>query len=273
MISASPSALLSPSAHVPGFVESNGLLVYFASDGTTVPVQIVPGLRAELRTGRVFYYALGGNRYGLSPGAPAGEFKPNVTMQQANGSSAQTGGVVLVGAVTSKLIANELATLTLPLDRWIVALPVDIRSEPNTSQVGVTFDGFGLHGWSDTPRVAIHFTGSLPVANVIPSNGGFHVLVEELGVTAWQVIDPVRLSLSASEFDPAHLMNELLIYGSGKPSVHTNVFVNGRVAVGQKMLTASDEVSVSLVVNGSRADFPPNKVLTVGDVPVFVASF
>jgi hypothetical protein len=38
------------------------------------------------------------------------------------------------------------------------------------------------------------------------------------------------------------------------------------------MLTASDEVSVSLVVNGSRADLGPDRVLKVGDVPVFVAS-
>jgi len=137
----------------------------------------------------------------------------------------------------------------------------------------VTFDSFGLHGWSDTPRVAIHFVGSLPVVNVIsPPNGGYHVLVEQLGVAAWQVIDPTRLGLSTSELDPTHLMNELLIYGSGKPSVRTDVFVNRQVPVGQKMLLASDEVSVSLVVKDSRADFPTNKVLTVGDVPVFVAS-
>jgi hypothetical protein len=271
-VSSSPSASPSPSAHVSGFAESNGLLVYYASDGTIVPVQIVPGLRAELRAGKAKYYALAGNRYGLVAGSYAGEFKPNVTMEQANGSTAQTGGVVLVGAVTSKLIADDLAAVSVPSDRWVVALPVDITSEPITDDVSVTFDDFGLHGWSDTPRVAIHFAGSLPLANVIPSNGGYHVLVEQLGVTAWQVIDPIRLKLSQSELDPANLMNELLIYGNGKPSVQTNVLVNGRVPVGQKMLTVSDEVSVSLVVNGSRADFPTSRVLAVGDVPVFVAS-
>ena len=271
-VSSSPSVSPSPSAHVPGFAESNGLLVYYASDGTIVPVQIVPGLRAELREGKAKYYALAGNRYGLAAGSYAGEFKPNVAMEQANGSTAQTGGVVLVGAVTSKLIADDLASVSVPLDRWVVALPVDITSEAITDEVSVTFDDFGLHGWSDTPRVAIHFAGSLPLANVIPSNGGYHVLVEQLGVTAWQVIDPIRLKLSQSELDPANLMNELLIYGNGKPSVQTNVYVNGRVPVGRKMLTVSDEVSVSLVVNGSRADFPTSRVLAVGDVPVFVAS-
>jgi hypothetical protein len=38
------------------------------------------------------------------------------------------------------------------------------------------------------------------------------------------------------------------------------------------MLTAASDVSVSLVVNGSRADLGADKVLTVGDVPIFVAS-
>lgn len=270
--SPTPSVSPGPTAHVPGFGESNGLLAYYTADGTIVPVQIVPGLRAELRAGRAKYYALAGNRYGLVAGAYAGEFKPNVTMQQANGSSAQTGGVALVGVVTTRLIADDLAAKEIPLDRWVVALPVDITSEPLTDQVDVTFDDFGLHGWSDTPRVAIHFAGSLPLTNVIPSNGGYHVLVEQLGVTAWQVIDPARLGLSQSELDVVHVMNELLIYGDGQPSVHTNVLVNGRVPVGQKMLTVTGDVSVSLVVDGSRADLPTSRVLAVGDVPVFAAS-
>jgi hypothetical protein len=235
-------------------------------------VQVVPGLQAELRAGKAKYYALAGNRYGLAAGSYAGEFKPNVDIQQADGSSSQTGGVALVGAVTSRLIADDLAAQSDPSARWIVALPVDITSAAVTDEVSVTFDDFGLHGWSDTPRVAIKFAGSLPLTNVIPSNGGYHVLVEQLGVTAWQVIDPTRLTLSQSELDPDHLMNELLIYGDGKPSVQTDVLVKGRVPVGRKMLTVSDEVSVSLVVNESRADFPTSKVLTVGDVPVFAAS-
>jgi hypothetical protein len=270
--SPAPSASPVPTVHVPGFGESNGLLVYYTSDGTLVPVQVVPGLRAELRAGRARYYALAGNRYGLAAGAYAGEFKPNVTMQQADGSTAQTGGIVLVGAVVSRLIADDLATIDGPADRWVAALPVDITNEAVSDEVSVTFDDFGLHGLTDTPRVAIHFAGSLPVTNIIPANGGYHVLVEGLGVTAWQVVDPIRLGLSQTALDSAHLMNELLIYGNGQPSVHTNVLVNARVPIGQKMLTVSDEVSVSLAVNGSRSDFPTNRVLAVGDVPVFVAS-
>jgi hypothetical protein len=91
-------------------------------------------------------------------------------------------------------------------------------------------------------------------------------------VPRWEAIDPTRLGLSASQIDPSHPMNELLIYGSGAPGTRRNVLVDRRVPVGQKMLNAATEVSVSLVVSGSRADVTPDRVLTVGDVPVFVAS-
>jgi hypothetical protein len=266
----SPSPVASQTARPSGFAMRGESLVYYAADGTVVPVQPIAGLRAALVEGRALYYALASNRYGLKAGSYAGEFDPNVTMQQADGSSAQTGGIVLVGPAVKGLIADKLASISAPAQRWIVALPVDIRAATKTVDVG--FDQYGLHGWSDTPRVVVRFSGQLPVVNVIPNNAGYHVLVEQLGVTAWQVIDPARLGLSATKLDPDHPMNELLVYGSGTPSVPRDVLVDRRVAVGQPMLSASDEVSVSLVVSGSRADLGPDRVLKVEDVPVFVAS-
>lgn len=270
VVTPSPSPAPSPTARPPGFAMRGGSLVYYAADGTVVPVQPVVGLRTALVEGRVLYYALASNRYSLKAGSYAGEFDPNVTMQQADGSSAQTGGIVLVGPAANRLIADKLASISAPAQRWVVALPVDIRAASKTVDVG--FDQYGLHGWSDTPRVIVRFAGQLPVVNVIPNNAGYHVLVEQLGVTAWQVIDPARLGLSATKLDPDHPMNELLVYGNGTPSARRDVLVAGRVAVGQPMLAASDEVSVSLVVRGSRADLGPDRVLKVGDVPVFVAS-
>ncbi len=245
-------------------------ILYYMADGTAVPVEPVPGLRAALVEGHALYYAVSPNPYGLRAGAFAGEFMPNVTMGQADGSSAQTGGIVLVGAVASRLIADTLAATAVPSERWVVALPVDIRGAAKTVDVG--FDPFGLHGWSDTPRVVVRFSGQLPVVDVIPGNAGYHVLVEQLGVTTWQVIDPTRLALSPTKLDSDHLMNELLVYGTGTPSVRTDVRVDRRVPVGLSMLSASDEVSVSLVIRGSRVDLGPDRILKVGDVPVFVAS-
>ncbi|MFI5258450.1 MAG: hypothetical protein ACHQ01_02395 [Candidatus Limnocylindrales bacterium] len=246
-------------------------ITYYAADGSTVPVQPVPGLEVRLQSGRAVYYALASNKYGLKTGSYAGEFMPLVTMGQADGSSAETGGCVLDGHVVSKLISDALAAIQSDTDRWIVALPVDIRSAQG-SPVDVSFDQFGLAGWSNTPRVVIQFSGSLKIVETIPSNGGFHVLVEELGVSAWQVIDPTRLTLATGAIDPAHAMNELLVYGSGTPSVQRDLLFDKRVLVGQPMLSATSDVSVSLVVNGSRAALGPDKVLTIGDVPVFVAS-
>jgi hypothetical protein len=247
------------------------VFVYRAEDGTVVPVPPVPGLQVKLQSGRAIYFALPSNRYGLKADSYAGEFMPLVTMGQPDGSSAQTGGIVLAGLVVSRLVTDRLAADQPDADRWVVALPVDIRKAAGT-EVTVEFDKFGLAGWSNTPRVVVRFAGSLPVVEAVPTNGGFHVLVEALGVTRWQVIDPVRLGLPSDTLDPSHAMNQLLIYGSGTPGVSRDQSFDIHAPVGSLMLTASGDVSVSLVVDGSRADLGPDKVLTVGDVPVFVAS-
>jgi len=270
-ISPSPSASPSPTLHRTGFVPTDTGFDYYADDGSVVPVKPVPGLEVRLQTGRAIYYALASNKLGLAADSYAGEFMPMVSMGQTNGSSAQTGGIVLAGPAVAHLISDKLASIEADSDRWIVALPVDIRTS-GKSPVGVTFDRFGLAGWSNTPRVVVSFSGSLPVVEAVPTNGGFHVLVEQLGVTSWQVIDPVRLSLPSDKIDPTHAMNQLLIYGTGQPSTQRDVFFNVRVAVGSPMITVTGGVCVSLVVNGSRADLGSDKILKVGDVPVFVAS-
>jgi hypothetical protein len=270
-VSTSPAVSISPTAHPNGFVQQGNDILYYDADGSVTPVQPVVGLEVRIQSGRAIYYALSGNRFGLKTDSYAGEFIPSVTMGQADGSSAETGGAVLAGSVVTRLIEDKLASIKSDFDRWIVALPVDIRSS-SRNDVDVSFDLFGLAGWSNTPRVIVRYSGSLPVVEANPANGGYHVLVEQLGVTAWQVIDPTRLGLPPGSIDPAHAMNQLLIYGSGAPSVSRDILFDRPVAVGQPMLSAASEVSVSLVVNGSRADLGPDKILTVGDVPVFVAS-
>ncbi len=269
--SASPQTSAAPSPRSPGFAQQGDGFAYYAADGSVIPVKPIAGLEVRIDSGKAIYYALASNRYGLKTDSWAGEFMPLVTMGQPDGSSAVTGGVVLDGHVVSRLIADNLAAITTDGDKWIVALPVDIRSTAG-STVQVTFDQFGLAGWSDTPRVIVRFLGSQPIVEMNPSNGGFHVLVEALGITSWQVIDPVRLTLAPGAIDPAHAMNELLLYGNGTTDVTHDVLVDGAVPVGQPMLKATSDVCVSLVVDGSRADLGPDKILTVGDVPVFVAS-
>jgi hypothetical protein len=273
--SASAPASSGPSQRTIGFMQQGNGFIYLAADGSVVPVPAVSGLEIVIDKGRALYYALASNKYGLLTNSYAGEFIPLVTMGQADGSSAETGGLALAGPVVAKLISDKLATITSDSDRWIVALPVDIRSS-GKAIIDVSFDQFGLAGWSDTPRVVVRFAGSLPVVEANPTNGGFHVLVEGLGVTAWQVIDPVRLGLPTDAIDPAHSMNELLVYGSGTPTldgspVVRDINADGRAAMGQLMIAASGDVSVSLVVAGSHADLGPDKILTVGNVPVFVA--
>jgi hypothetical protein len=251
-------------------VQTSDGFSYQAADGTVVPVQIVPGLGIQIDRGRATYFALPGNRYGLRSGDYAGEFMPLVTMGQADGSAAETGGLVLTGRVVTILTADRLASIKWDSDRWVVALPVDIRTA-GKANVDVAFDQFGLAGWSNTPRVVVRFAGSLPIVETNPSNGGFHVLVEQLSVTSWQVIDPIRLTLPSGLIDSSHAMNQMLIYGSGTASTQRDVSHDGRAPVGQLMLTAGRDVSVSLVVAGSRAELGPDKILSVNGVPVFVA--
>jgi hypothetical protein len=271
--SASPSAgaSASPAHNASGFVATADGFAWHGSDGTVVPVPQVPGLTVALRSGRAIYYAVSPNRFGLKVGSYAGEFMPQVTTGRADGSVAQTGGLVMSAPVVVRLTNDALAAAATETDRWIVALPVDIRNSA-AAPVSVLFDRYGLSGWSNTPRVVIRFSGMLPVTEAVASNDGFHVLVEQLGVTRWQVIDPLRLTLPTDAIDPAHAMNELLIYGSGTPSATRDVFFDARMAVGSVMLRATGDVSVSLVVPGSRADLGPDKILSVGDVPVFVSS-
>jgi hypothetical protein len=278
-VTSSPSASVGPTGHAIGFAQQGTGFVYYAADGTVIPVMPVPGCEIRLEYGKAVYYALATNKYGLKTGSYAGEFKPLVTMGQADGSNAQTGGIVVAGPVAAKMIADKLASIQSPEDKWIVALPVDIRTAATI--VSVSFDQFGLAGWSNTPRVVVSFPGSLPVVEINPANEGYHVLVEALGVTAWQVIDPRRLALTPDAIDPAHVMNELLIYGSGTPTIpgltsppRDTLYdrkASNPFPVGQLMLSATSDVSVSLVVKQSRADLGPDKILSVGDVPVFVA--
>ena len=278
-VSSSPAASPSPSGQRIGFSQQGSALIYYAADGTVVPVADVPGCEVRLESGKAVYYALATNKFGLKTGSYAGEFKPLVAMGQADGSKAVTGGVVMAGPVAAAMIVDRLAAIPATDDKWVVALPVDIRT--TSSLVTVSFDQFGLSGWSPTPRVVVTFPGSLPVVEINPNNEGFHVLLEALGVTAWQVIDPKRLTMAPDAIDPVYAMNQLLIYGNGTPAIpgvsgvpHDTLYDRkpaNPFPVGQVMLTATTDVSVSLVVNGSRADLGPDKILTIGDVPVFVA--
>jgi hypothetical protein len=280
-VSASPSASASPRFSVEpsqrpiGFVVVGTTTLYYAADGTVIPVPAVDGLTIRINAGKAEYRAVQSNPYGLGAGAYAGEFRPLVSAGQIDGSSAQTGGLVLVPGVVARLISDQLASVKPDVPRWVVALPVDIRT--SAGSVAISYDRFGQIGSSNAPRVEIRYTGSLPVVEAVPANGGYHVLVEGVTATDWQVIDPVRLSLPADKIDPALAMNQLVIYGIGVPTsggklIRRDIGHDGKVRLGQVMLSASSSVSISLVVAGSHADLDPDRVLRVGDVPVFVAS-
>ena len=65
----SAAASVTPTPNPAGFVRTTTGLVWRGSDGTIVPVQEVPGLTAQPQSGRVIYYAVAANRYGLKAGS------------------------------------------------------------------------------------------------------------------------------------------------------------------------------------------------------------
>ena len=279
VVTTSASAAPSPSQGTIGFAKVGALLVYIAEDGTVIPVPSVDGLEVVVQKSKAVYQAVyqavASNPYGMKAGAYAGQFVPLVATGQQDGSSAETGGVVLVGPVVSRLISDQLASTKSANSRWIVVLPVDIRA--STAAVQVSFDDFGTVSSGSAPRVQVRFSGSLPVDEMIPANAGYHVLVEGLGPTVWQIIDPTRLSLPTDAVDPTHAMNELVIYGNVPPTtqgsvIRRDVYHDTKAAVGQTMLMATNSVSVSLAVAGSHLDIGPDRILSIGDVPVFVVS-
>jgi hypothetical protein len=267
----SPSPSAGPARHPVGFTVIGETVTYFTEDGTGLPVPAVAGLEVRIQSGRAIYYALAGNKFGLKAGSFAGEFLPMVTMGQSDGSSAQTGGSVLAGSVVTRLLNDAIGHIADAADKWLVALPVDIRAV-RTATVDVRFDSFGLGAIANTPRILVEFYGSAPFVETIPANAGAHILVEGINVTGWQVIDPARLSLPSDKIVDGHAMNQLLFYGDGTVSVDHDQLIDGRLAVGTELMQVSGDVSISLVVNGSHADIGPDKVLQIDGVPIFVAS-
>jgi len=112
------------------------------------------------------------------------------------------------------MITDKLASIQTP--RKVDRRPaVDIRSTTE-HRLGV-LRTFGLAGWSNTPRVQVQLPGSLPVVEIIPTTKA-SILVEGIGIT------PGRSSTRsgdprANAIDPAHSMNQLLIYGDGTPTI------------------------------------------------------
>jgi len=175
-----------------GLHDRGGSLVYYAADGT-----VVPSSRSRVcaprwsRASAVLRAA--SNRYGLKAESYAGEFDPNVTMQQADGSSAdrwdRTGRIGREPPYRRQ--AGDYLHPCPALERGSAG-GHQSRHQDGRCQLR-SIRPSRLVGHAARRR---RFSGPLPVVNAIPNNAGYHVLVEQLGVTAWQVIDPVRLGLS-----------------------------------------------------------------------------
>jgi len=212
---------------------------------------------------------LSSNPYGLRLAPTPANSWPNVAMQQADGSSAQTGGIVLVGPVASRLIANKVASYAVQADRLDRGSAGGHQGRRQVRKRHVR--SVRPTGWLDTRGSLSSSPVSCPCQHH-PATPVTHVLVEQLGSRPGRSSTRPGSACRLAVLDPKHLMNELLVYGTGTPSAHTDVAFNRAVPVGRQMLSATTEVSV--LPGGPRQPgrSGPDRVLTVNGVPVFVAS-
>jgi hypothetical protein len=174
---ASPTATPTP---VPsGFVQAESGIVWNAGNGEQLAVPTIPGLTATLADGKAIYVANSGNPYGLKSQAYAGEFKPNLVLEQPEGTERQTGVAVLVGPVAGKLTREAHNS-----GQFRMAIPIDLRSQQGNVTVS---SGIGPN--ASIPRVAVEILQEANIVEGNPYNEGAFATVEDHQAVNYEIGD------------------------------------------------------------------------------------
>ena len=254
-MTATPTA--TPTSGPSGVVQEGDGIVWNDGNGKQLAVPAIPGLKAELEGGKVVYAAETGNSYKLGKGV-YGSFKPDVTTQQGDGSEISTGGIILDPRVVSKLPAKTGETIVLPGD------------PSNETNVSVTFDTLGLHGWRDTPRVLISADpgGTFTILNTINDPNGEYLIVQATGVTSWMYFSDY--SGGKSTIGPGQDNLFIHVYGD-QPLLgvtndqHSHWVFGGLVKTG---ITGNISVSIDALQYDHPIDL--TTIRTIGGVPIFL---
>jgi len=241
-----------------GFNLENGSPVYRTETGEMLGVPQIQGLRLEEKEidgqKKTVYLAEQDNTYGLEKNAYAGEFNPNVSVENK-----QTGGVVLTAPVVLKLMETNTNGLGLPL-------PLDI-SENQT--IVIEFIEVDLYGMYRT-YIKLSLSGNTILTNIIPTDQlsiAKSIVNDETGRFYWQYTRPTpRVQNPNNPPDP-------------KPAVlfHTDKFTSNVIASSQ-FGEEIDKVENSKVMishtetNEAERKLTEDDILTVGKVPVFLAA-
>lgn len=244
----------------------DGTLTYATEKGEVLNVPQIEGLKAELKTEnaqqKVVYTALEQNPYGMSAEQYAGEFKPNVNVEQK-----QTGGVVLKAPVVLKLIDDKLAIIPEQKDKWIITLPVDITAANTVDHILISFT-------KDNPVAGqvckVSFNGSFPVVNIIPSSTSLEVLNGDQYTTyGGMYIDEER-----SAFNDKIISGKEMSYLTVAGDMNFPQDGNMPSHFGDLVTTAQSPVVIYLAAANEWRNADENKILDVGTnkTPVFLAA-
>lgn len=246
-----------------GFSEQNGNITYITEKGEVLNVPQIAGLKAELQVGKVIYLAEKSNSYGLKENQYAGEYKPNVVVENK-----QTGGVVLKSPVVSKLVQEKLAAIPNQKDKWTVPVPVDVTSA--TSKIFLNFET-GIE--MNTSILSINVTEYLPVTNIIM--GGKQIRIFNGGYYNGGYVDQYYMDTFNDPQAKMVAPMRYLIVGLNTKKLKGDQTVSKKF--GDKVITTAGKVVVSYidvtVAPPTNLDVDSTRVLYAGNnIPVFLAS-
>ncbi|MGA3056701.1 MAG: hypothetical protein ABSE70_01495 [Candidatus Limnocylindrales bacterium] len=225
----------------------------------------ITGLTASLAAGKVTYAALAGNTYKLNAGAYAGVFNPFVSVKKE-----QVGGVTLEPVVVSKLIADSLVSISAQTDKYMAALPLDVRTVTAATALNIDYvKGYG----GAIPIVLISFNGELPVTNILPDTK--QVLVAANTFTGWIYAWPLRLDAKyVTNIYPGKEEYYLTVGGQFEGFTASNTGTTVNAPFGGRICDTTEPVSITEGAGQEWRDMNPDHVLMVpgSNVPVFVAT-
>lgn len=249
-----------------GFKTTETGITFTTEKGEVLNVPQIEGLKASLQTAengqpKVIYTALEQNPYGISPEEYAGEYKPNVQVEQA-----QTGGVVLKAPVVLKLINDRLATTSEQKDKWIIPLPVDITNVQDPIIVGFTKKI--INGGYEFPFISISLTQEANVVNIIPDSDTLHI-ARSFIENNWGYLDPFLLfGNNADEVIPGKEMRYIEVLFKDKTLTESSDI---HTTFGDP-IASTNAVLILYGATNKFVDLDFNTVLKVNETPVFLSA-
>jgi hypothetical protein len=244
---------------------STGEYVYTTEKGEKITIAKIAGLRQDLlvsSTGdlKVNYRAEKNNPYGLSEGDYGGEFCPGVFTGRPE---KQTGGLVLNSKVSLKILKDQLAKIPNQRDRWLIPLPTDIRG---LQKVVLLYEsGYGDY---QIPVIKILFSGEAVVSNVMPNVSTLRVMTNIY--YGWVYIGNFRGVEPYTDYVyPGREMDYISVGGQ-----MTDFTSNSTVTTnfGEKVSFVKSSAVVRVGAVQEHFTPTPEKTLSVGGLPVFVAT-